>query len=104
VSTKSGEDWRSRAQGPQNLRRIAILTTGSSQTVSGYIRAYKESLRERGYFEGRDVEIEIEYAEGREQALGPLAAKLAARKPVVVVAGGAVAVWPRGKLRQMYTS
>jgi putative ABC transport system substrate-binding protein len=82
---------RSRAQGPQNLRRIAILTTGSSQTVSGYIRAYKESLRERGYFEGRDVEIEIEYAEGREQALGPLAAKLAARKPVVVVAGGAVA-------------
>lgn len=81
----------SRAQDTRAPRRIAILTAGSSQTISAYTRAYKERLREHGHVEGRDVEIEIHYAEGREQALAPLAAKIAARKPAVVVAGGTVA-------------
>lgn len=72
-------------------RRIAILTTGSPKSVSAYIRAYKDGLRERGHVEGRDIEIEVHYAEGREQALAPLAAKIAARKPAVVVAGGTIA-------------
>jgi putative ABC transport system substrate-binding protein len=84
-------DRASWAQETRASRRIAILTTGSSQTVSAYIRAYKEGLREHGHVEGRDVEIEVHYADGREQALAALAAKIAARKPSVVVAGGTVA-------------
>lgn len=81
----------SQAQEPRALRRVAILTTGSSQSVSAYIRAYKDGLRERGHVEGRDIEIEVHYAEGREQSLASLAAKIAARRPAVVVAGGTVA-------------
>lgn len=78
-------------QGSPPPRRIAVLSPGSPSTVAHYVGAYKEGLRKRGHVEGRDVEIEIHYAEGREQALADLAAKIAARRPVVVVAGGTVA-------------
>ena len=79
------------AQEPRAPRRIAILTPGSARSQADYLRAFRESLRERGHVEGRDVEIEIHYAEGVEQALVPLAAKIATRKPVVVVTGGTLA-------------
>jgi putative ABC transport system substrate-binding protein len=80
------------AQSQPALRRIAILTPGTPATQATYFRAFKAGLQERGHVEGRDVEIEIYYAEGREEALAPLAAKIAARRPAVVVAGGTVAV------------
>lgn len=76
----------------QAARRIAILSLGTSATTSPLVRAFAESLRERGHVEGRDVEIEVRFAEGREHALARLAAEIAARRPAVIVAPGTVVV------------
>ena len=73
-------------------RRIAILTTGSAATTAANIRSFKAALQERGHVEGGDVEIEIYYADGREEALAPLAAKMAKQGPAVILAPGTVTV------------
>jgi putative ABC transport system substrate-binding protein len=80
------------AQAQQAPRRIGILSPGSPAANTQYIRAFTEGLRERGHAEGRDIEIHVRFAEGREQRLAALAAEIAALRPAVIVAGGTVAV------------
>lgn len=83
----------SRFAGSQTSRaRIAILSPGSPATVSANIRSFVASLRDHGHVEGGDVEIETYYGEGRDDALAPLAAKIAMQQPAVIVAAGTVAV------------
>jgi putative tryptophan/tyrosine transport system substrate-binding protein len=83
---------QARAQSRPASRRIAILTTASAATFAANINAFKTGLKESGFVEGRDVEIESYYADGREEALAPLAAKIAAWAPAVIVAPGTVVV------------
>lgn len=80
------------AQAPPALRLIAVLSPGSPASVGAYLLSFKAGLQERGVVEGRDVDVEAYYAEGREEALATLAAKIAARRPAVIVAGGTLAV------------
>lgn len=80
------------AQAQQAPRRIAILSLGTPTLNSHLVRAFADAMRERGFIEGRDVEIEARFAEGREQALARLAAEIAARRPAVVIAPGTVVV------------
>lgn len=80
------------ARSQSAVRRVAILSPGSAATASATFQAFKAALRELGHVEGRDVEVEISYAEGREPAFAPLAAKIAARRPAVIVAPGTVTV------------
>lgn len=78
-------------QQPQKPQRIGMLSVGSVATSSHLARAFAERLRELGHIEG-DVELDVRYAEGREQALATLARELAARHPVLIVAAGTVPV------------
>lgn len=80
------------AQSRPAPRLIALISPGSPATVGANLRSFKAELLKRGHVEGRDVEIEIFYAGGREEALAPLAAKIAARRPAVIVAPGTVTV------------
>ena len=80
-----------RAQPAQAAQHIGYLTAGGATTNPTGLQALREGLRERGLVEGRDVVLDVRYAEGRVQDLPRLATELAALKPVVIVAPGSAA-------------
>ena len=80
-----------RAQPGNELQRIGYLTIGGATLNPAGLQAFREGLRERGHVEGRDVMLDVRFAEGRAQDLPRLAAELAALKPVVIIAPGQAA-------------
>ena len=73
-----------------SVARIGILRPGSPPDP--YIEAFQQGLRELGYAEGRNIEIEYRWAEGRDSRLPALAADLVRLKMDVIVASGAAPV------------
>ena len=81
-----GRPW---AQSPPRLPRIGILSNASPHpAMPGSIEALIAGLRERGYVDGRTVQIEFRWAEGRSERLPELAADLVARQVDVIIATG----------------
>ena len=78
------------AQAQQALKRVGLLSIGTPATGSHYVRAFAAVLETRGLAEGRELELIVRYAEGREEKLEPLAREIAARQPAVIVAPGTV--------------
>ena len=79
------------AQPRQVVQHIGYLTVGSIASTLEAVQTFREGLRERGHVEGRDVVLDVRYAEGRAQDLPRLAAELAALKPAVIIAPGQAA-------------
>ncbi|HEV7358154.1 MAG TPA: hypothetical protein VGN99_09160 [Steroidobacteraceae bacterium] len=82
------------AQQGQRVRLICILEGISADTPGAKTRyaAFLEGLQQLGWTPGRNVQIEVRYAEGDEAAIRKYAAELVALVPdVLVVAGGAPA-------------
>src|SRR5262249_57140413 len=79
-----------RAQQGQRVRLICILEGISADTPGSKTRyaAFLEGLQQLGWTPGRNVRIEVRYAEGDEAALQKYAAELVALAPDVLVAGG----------------
>ena len=77
------------AQG-QRVRLICILEGISADTPGSKTRyaAFLEGLQQLGWTPGRNVQIEVRYAEGDEAAIRKYAAELVALAPDVLVAGG----------------
>ena len=67
---------------------IGFLGGTSPEVYANRIRAFREGLKEAGYVEGRNVEIEYLWAEGRNDRLPALAAELVRRQVAVIVAAG----------------
>lgn len=65
-------------QQPQRLARIGYLSlTSASQETSGTgVAAFRAGLRDLGYVEGRNLQIELRFADGHEDRLPGLAADL----------------------------
>ena len=73
---------------------IGFLGPGGSPSAGNLVAgnlvaAFRLGLRETGYVEGRNVEIEYRFAEGQYDRLPALAAELVQRRVAVLVAGGA---------------
>ncbi len=81
----------SRAQPGHVLQRIGYLSVGSARLNPAGLLSLREGLRERGHVEGRDVVLDVRYAEGRAQDLPRLAAELAALNPAMIIAPGQAA-------------
>jgi putative ABC transport system substrate-binding protein len=76
------------AQQAGKVYRIGYLTSGFKEVPGSNpgLAPFSQSLRELGYVEGRNVTLEIRYAEGRTERFPALAAELANLKVDVLVA------------------
>lgn len=78
-------------QAAKEARRVALLTVSTEASFASPLQAVRDGLRERGHVEGRDIVVDIRYADGRAKELFRLAAELAALRPVVIIALGSSA-------------
>jgi ABC-type uncharacterized transport system substrate-binding protein len=74
------------AQPAGKVPRIGILAPGSSAfPTSAYHDSFRHGLRELGYIEGKNIFIEIRYAEGKQDQLSDVATELVKLKVDVIV-------------------
>ena len=77
----------SSAQQPTKIPRIGYLGASSSGNADRR-EAFRQGLRELGYVEGKNINIEWRYAEGKLDRLPALAAELVRLKVDVIVTSG----------------
>lgn len=75
------------AQQAEKVPRIGILAPGSSAlpTSPAYHDSFRQGLRDLGYIEGKNIFIEIRYAEGKQDRLSDIATELVKLKVDVIV-------------------
>jgi putative ABC transport system substrate-binding protein len=76
------------AQQTARVYRIGFLGSASATANKDRVDAFREGLRDRGYVEGRNLQIEYRWAEGDYDRLPGLARELVARKPELIVSTG----------------
>jgi ABC-type uncharacterized transport system, periplasmic component len=76
-----------RAQQGSSERLIGVLSPISEDAAFRNVEALRAGLRDLGYFEGRNVKLEIRYAGGATERLPQLASELVKLNPDVIVAG-----------------
>jgi putative tryptophan/tyrosine transport system substrate-binding protein len=82
---------RARAQQPA-MPVIGFFGTGTPSSWSQWTSAFVNRLRELGWIEGRTVEIEYRWAEGRDDRYARIAAELVRLKVAVIVTQGTPSV------------
>jgi ABC-type uncharacterized transport system substrate-binding protein len=80
------------AQQPANIFRIGFLAPPTASFLSTRVGAFRQGLRELGYFEGKNISIEYRYADGKLDRLPRLAIELAHLKVDVIVTASEVGV------------
>src|SRR5262252_8059418 len=81
-----------RAQQPVKLPTIGFLGTASPSTWGLWTAAFMQRPRELGWTEGRNVTIEVRWAEGRTERFAEIAAEFVRLKvDVIFTTGAAVA-------------
>src|SRR5262247_4748575 len=79
-----------RAQQPA-LPVIGFLGSASPEAYARRLRAFHQALKEIGYVEGQNVEVEYRWAEGQNNRLPVLAAELVHRQVAMIVAASGTA-------------
>jgi len=77
-----------RAQQPAKAWKIGVLVSTSQALDAARAEALRQGLREFGYEEGKNIEMEYKYAEGKMDRLAQLARELVDQKVDVIVVGG----------------
>src|SRR5262249_40083524 len=67
---------------------IGFLSSASPEVYAIRLRAFRQGLKEVGYVEGQNVEVEYRWAEGQNNRLPALAAELVRGQVAVIVASG----------------
>jgi putative ABC transport system substrate-binding protein len=79
------------AQQPKKIARIGYLSTGDPVNRHDRVEALRQGLKELGYIEGKNINIEYRYAGGRSDRLPTLAQELVRLNVDIIFAGGAPA-------------
>lgn len=74
------------AQPSEPVRRVGFLSGGAAAVGAGLVAAFRDGLRDAGWVEGRNVVLDLRFAEGQFDRLPQLAAELVRTHPDVVVA------------------
>jgi len=73
------------------VSKIGVLWPGASLPASPRMESFTQALRQLGFVEGHNVEIELRYAQRGQQQLPELAAELVRQKVDVILASGDLA-------------
>jgi putative ABC transport system substrate-binding protein len=65
--------------------RIGYLDQGSAEGAKAYVEAFRQGLRDLGWVEGKNIAMEVRFAEGKTDRLPALAADLVRLKVDVIV-------------------
>ena len=68
-----------------------MLSPIAAVDAKSFVAAFRSTLRDLGYVEGRNMTIVIRYGEGAAERMGPLARELVELNPDVIVAGAYLA-------------
>ena len=80
--------WPLAARAQQRSPVIGFLGSSSPDVYSDRLRAFRQGLKELGYVEGQNVQIEYRWAEAQNDRLAALAVDLVRHQVSVIVAGG----------------
>jgi putative ABC transport system substrate-binding protein len=81
-----------RAQQAAKLPTIGYLGAGTPSFYGQWVAAFMQRLRELGWIDGRNMQIEYRWAEGRSERYTEIAAEFVRRNVDVIVAHGNAAV------------
>ena len=74
-----------RAQQMANLPTVGFLGAGSPATADVWLSAFMSRLRELGWIEGRNINVDVRWAEGRNDRSADIAAEFVRLKVDVIV-------------------
>src|SRR5246500_3090282 len=74
-----------RAQQAASLPTVGFLGAGSPATADVWVSAFTSRLRELGWIEGRNIKIDLRWAEGRNDRSAEIAAEFVRLKVDVIV-------------------
>jgi len=80
------------AQQPAKIARIGFLFAASAQGTETQLQAFRDGLRELGYVEGKNFQLEVRWGEGKLERLPALAAELVQLKVDIIVAASSPSV------------
>jgi putative ABC transport system substrate-binding protein len=83
--------WPLAARAQQATPVVGFLGSASPEAYARRLRAFHQALKETGYVEGQNVEVEYRWAEAQYDRLPALAADLVRRQVAVIIAAGAQA-------------
>src|SRR6202171_4354283 len=81
------------AQQAGRVRRIGYRGQNSTEALQPRLAAFRQGLRERGWVEGRNVLVEIRFAEGKVDQLPALVAELIRLKVDIIVTTSSATTW-----------
>src|SRR5450830_1403671 len=86
--------WVARAQQPERMRRIGVLSGLAADDANAQVRyaAFLQVLQQLGWTDGRNVRIDARWGAGDADDIRKYAAELAALAPDVILTTGATAV------------
>src|SRR3982751_3894843 len=81
------------AQQAGKVPRIGYLSQNSGEVPENLIAAFREGLRARGWVEGRNIAIEVRYADGEVDQFPALVSELIRLKVDVIVTTSSATSW-----------
>ena len=81
------------AQQPAKVPRIGYMSaSGDTNNPGSNVEAFRQGLRDLGYFEGKNILVEYRYAEGNQDRIPGLVAELVQLKVEILVVGAQASI------------